>query len=44
MSLLAAGALSLLGAIGPIVGDMTLQRVGILGYGIGLPIAALVLS
>ncbi|TDT36534.1 hypothetical protein DES49_3098 [Halospina denitrificans] len=44
MSLLAAGTLSLLGAIGPLVGDMTLQRVGILGYGIGLPIAALVLS
>lgn len=43
-ALLAAGALSLLGAIGPIVGDMTLQRIGILGYGVGLPIAALVLS
>jgi hypothetical protein len=43
-ALLAAGALSLLGAIGPIVGDMSLQRIGILGYGVGLPIAALVLS
>jgi hypothetical protein len=44
MSLVAAGALSLLGAIGPIVGDMALQRIGILGYGVGLPIAALLLS
>jgi hypothetical protein len=44
MSLFAAGALSLLGAIGPIAGDMALQRAGILGYGVGLPVAALVLS
>ncbi|MGF1614333.1 MAG: hypothetical protein ACFCVA_10610 [Gammaproteobacteria bacterium] len=43
-SLVVAGALSLLGAIGPIVGDMALQRIGILGYGVGLPITALVLS
>jgi len=42
--LVAAGVLSLLGAIGPIVGDMALQRIGIVGYGVGLPIAALVLS
>jgi len=43
-SLALAGALSLLGAIGPILGDMALQRIGILGYGVGLPIAALALS
>lgn len=43
-SLVVAGALSLLGGIGPIVGDMALQRIGILGYGVGLPIAALALS
>ncbi|HKJ74218.1 MAG TPA: hypothetical protein VKA19_08900 [Alphaproteobacteria bacterium] len=43
-SLVIAGALSLLGAIGPIVGDMALQRIGMLGYGAGLPVAALVLS
>jgi len=43
-SLVVAGALSLLGAIGPIVGDMALQRIGIFGYGVGLPIAALALS
>ena len=43
-SLIVAGTLSLLGAIGPIVGDMALQRIGILGYGVGLPVAALALS
>ena len=43
-ALIAAGTLSLLGAIGPIVGDMALQRIGIIGYGLGLPIAALMLS
>ena len=43
-SLVLAGVLSLLGAIGPIVGDMAIQRIGILGYGVGLPIVALVLS
>lgn len=43
-SLLMAGSLSLLGAIGPILGDMALQRIGILGYGVALPIASLVLA
>ncbi|MEE4252114.1 MAG: hypothetical protein V2I38_16115 [Alcanivoracaceae bacterium] len=43
-SLAVAGGLSLLGAIGPIIGDMALQRIGMLGYGVGLPIAALALS
>lgn len=43
-SLILAGALSLLGSIGPFTGDMALQRIGIIGYGIGLPIAVLVLS
>lgn len=43
-SLLTAGILSLLGSIGPIFGDMALQRIGIIGYGVVLPIAALVLS
>ncbi len=43
-SLVVAGALSLIGAIGPVIGDMRLQRIGIVGYGVGLPIAALVLS
>jgi hypothetical protein len=43
-SLAVAGTLSLVGAIGPILGDMALQRIGILGYGVGLPIVALILS
>lgn len=43
-ALLATGALSLFGAIGPILGDMTLQRIGIVGYGVALPIACLILS
>jgi hypothetical protein len=43
-SLATTGTLSLLGAIGPILGDMALQRVGMLGYGVGLPIASLVLA
>jgi hypothetical protein len=43
-SLLIAGGLALLGAIGPVLGDMALQRIGIAGYGIGLPIAAWFLS
>ena len=43
-SLVTAGGLSLLGAIGPILGDMALQRIGILGYGVALPIASRVLA
>lgn len=35
-----SGALCLLGTIGPVIGDMAVQRIGILGYGIGLPIAS----
>lgn len=43
-SLITAGSLSLFGAIGPVLGDMTLQRIGILGYGVVLPIASLLLA
>jgi len=43
-SLAAAGALCLLGAIGPVIGDMAVQRIGILGYGVGLPIASLAVA
>lgn len=43
-SLVTAGGLSLLGAIGPVLGDMTLQRIGIFGYGVVLPIASLLLA
>jgi hypothetical protein len=38
-SLVTTGVLCLLGAIGPIVGNMAVQRIGILGYGISLPIS-----
>lgn len=34
-----AGALSLVGTIGPLAGDMALQRLGIVGYGAVLPVA-----
>jgi len=43
-SLAASGALCLAGTIGPLVGDMALQRIGILGYGVGLPIASVALA
>jgi hypothetical protein len=43
-SLAAAGALCLLGTIGPVTGDMTVQRIGILGYGVGLPVASLAVA
>jgi hypothetical protein len=39
-----SGALALIGVVGPITGNMPLQRIGIVGYGIGLPIAALMLA
>lgn len=38
------GLLCLLGATGPAVGDMALQRIGILGYGVGLPVVSLVVA
>ena len=40
----ATGALCLIGAVGPIVGDMAIQRIGIVGYGILLPISSLILA
>ncbi len=43
-SLSIAGGLALVGTIGPLLGDMTLQRIGILGYGVALPIACIVLA
>jgi len=43
-SLMITGALCLLGTIGPVVGNMALQRIGILGYGVGLPIASLAVA
>ena len=43
-ALVATGVLCLLGAIGPIVGNMAIQRIGILGYGIALPISCIFLA
>lgn len=43
-SLAVTGALCLVGAIGPITGVMALQRTGILGYGIALPITCFILA
>ncbi|NGP53523.1 hypothetical protein [Thioalkalivibrio sp. XN8] len=38
------GVLCLVGTVGPVLGDMTLQRIGILGYGVGLPVSSLLLA
>ena len=38
------GALCIMGTIGPLVGDMRWQRIGIVGYGVGLPITCLFLA
>lgn len=43
-SLAASGALCLAGTVGPLVGNMALQRISILGYGVGLPIASCALA
>lgn len=39
-ALVACGALCLAGTVGPAVGDMRLQRVGVFGYAVVLPVAA----
>jgi hypothetical protein len=43
-ALVATGVLCLLGGIGPIVGNMAIQRIGILGYGVALPITCIFLA
>ncbi len=43
-SLFIAGSLCLLGTIGPVMGNMALQRIGIVGYGIALPISCIFLA
>lgn len=40
----ATGFLCLVGAVGPLLGDMGLQRVGVVGYGVGLPISSFLLA
>jgi hypothetical protein len=42
--LLACGVLCLAGALGPAVGNMRLQWVGVLGYAVVLPVVALLLA
>jgi hypothetical protein len=39
-----AGVLCLLGTIGPLMGDMAVQRIGIVGYGVVVPVAFFCLS
>lgn len=39
-----SGALCLLGSVGPLLGDMTVQRLGMAGYGIGLPVSCFLLA
>lgn len=39
-----SGALALLGAVGPMAGDMRLQRIGILGYAGVLPVVFFLLA
>jgi hypothetical protein len=43
-ALVATVVLCLLGGIGPIVGNMAIQRIGILGYGVALPIMCILLA
>ncbi|HKL50728.1 MAG TPA: hypothetical protein VJ908_06135 [Wenzhouxiangellaceae bacterium] len=38
------GGLCMAGAIGPIVGDMAVQRIGIVGYGVLLPVTCVLLA
>jgi hypothetical protein len=44
LTMACAGYLSLAGTAGPAIGDLRWQRVGILGYGTVLPVAALLLA
>jgi hypothetical protein len=43
-TLLLSGVLALAGTVGPLVGDMRLQRIGILGYALVLPVASFLLA
>lgn len=38
------GVLCLAGAAGPLIGDMAVQRIGIVGYGLGLPVACVLVA
>ncbi len=43
-ALAVTGALCLLGTIGPLINDMRVQRIGMLGYGVGLPICCFLVA
>ena len=43
-SIATTGSLCLIGAVGPLVGNMEIQRIGIVGYGIVLPATAACLA
>lgn len=42
--MIAAGVLCLVGTIGPAIGDMRLQRIGVIGYALVLPITCALLA
>jgi hypothetical protein len=44
VTMFGAGTLSLVGTIGPAIGDLRLQRIGVLGYGVVLPVTCLLLA
>lgn len=43
-TLVVTGTLCVVGTTGPILGDLALQRTGIVGYGVGLPVVSLLLA
>lgn len=43
-SLTVTGGLCLLGTAGPLTGDMAVQRIGMAGYGVGLPITSALMA
>jgi hypothetical protein len=43
-SLILTGVLCLLGAAGPLMGNMAVQRIGILGYGVVLPVCCVIVG
>lgn len=42
--LIVTGALCLLGTMGPLMGDMRVQRIGVFGYGVGLPVSCFLVA
>lgn len=44
ITMFGAGGLSLAGTVGPAIGDLRWQRIGVFGYGVVLPVACLLLA